>query len=491
MALRGLTVGATLTLIDSERMVAYPLNDDNQRSFVDVSAIPVDAIDTVEVLKDNASAIYGSDAIAGVVNIKLKQSYVGSEVTAEYGASQHWDGNTIHAAAIIGWGDLANDGYNIYAALDWHKQDLILGSSRSGPWTNLNWSGLPGGLNEKAGLALAEPVRLSGYHPGLCGQSHDGSALDLTPGPQPQCNSTAAQNAGNCEFSFPGQIQPPTEQTNFLTKITKALAGDWTMTWTGSVFDSVSQQVAPQSPPFGHALNQTGINSSGNTIFQFGPGITPRAIPYPVYTLPADSPQNPFGVPAQLAYSFPDIGPNVIDSETTTYRLFADVRGTAGGWDLDGQVGLMYARTNLDIYGYVEPGALQSALNGLAYVPGSTTNGARLRQPRSPSPSSTLDVIDLHGTHDLFQMPGGPLTSPPGCSTSTRRGMTSLRPRSRRGSSQPREARPSTRWTMRNRTSATFLEARWQASQTVSRSVPPYAAAAGHFLPGRASNGRV
>ena len=85
VALRGLTVGATLTLIDNERMVAYPLNDDNQRSFVDVSAIPIDAIDTVEVLKDNASAIYGSDAIAGVVNLidKKNVSIVGGANTTD------------------------------------------------------------------------------------------------------------------------------------------------------------------------------------------------------------------------------------------------------------------------------------------------------------------------------------------------------------------------------------------------------------------------
>jgi iron complex outermembrane recepter protein len=411
VALRGLTVGDTLTLIDSERMVAYPLSDDGERSFVDTTAIPFNAIDSIEVLKDGASAVYGADAIAGVVNIKLKQSYVGSEITAEYGATQHWDGNTIHAAAIIGWGDLANDGYNIYAALDWHKQDLILGSNRSGPWTNLNWTALPGGLNENPGSPtqslFAYPDTIQGYvvNPTTGARSY------LTPGPQPQCNSTAAQNAGNCEFSFPGQIQPPTEQTNFLTKITKALANDWTMTWTGSIFDSVAEQVAPESPPFGHAFNQTGINSGGNTIFQFGPGITPRAIPYPVYTLPADSPQNPFGVPAQLAYSFPDIGPNVIDSETTTYRLFADVRGTAGGWDLDGQVGLMYAKTNLDIYGYINPAEAQAALNSLSYEPGISTNGAQQFAPvETTDPSSTLDVVDLHGTHDLFQMPGGPLT---------------------------------------------------------------------------------
>jgi iron complex outermembrane recepter protein len=67
IALRGLTVGGTLTLLDSERMVAYPLSDDGQRSFVDVTAIPFNAIDSIEVLKDGASALYGADAIAGVV----------------------------------------------------------------------------------------------------------------------------------------------------------------------------------------------------------------------------------------------------------------------------------------------------------------------------------------------------------------------------------------------------------------------------------------
>jgi iron complex outermembrane receptor protein len=55
IALRGLSVGNTLTLIDGERMVNYPLSDDGERSFVDVSAIPFNAVDTIEVLKDGAS----------------------------------------------------------------------------------------------------------------------------------------------------------------------------------------------------------------------------------------------------------------------------------------------------------------------------------------------------------------------------------------------------------------------------------------------------
>ena len=53
IALRGLTVGGTLTLIDGFRMVSYPLSDDNQRSFVDISAIPFNAIEGVDVLKDS------------------------------------------------------------------------------------------------------------------------------------------------------------------------------------------------------------------------------------------------------------------------------------------------------------------------------------------------------------------------------------------------------------------------------------------------------
>src|SRR6202789_254759 len=97
IALRGLSVGDTLTLIDGERMVSYPLSDDGERSFVDVSAIPINAVEGIDVLKDGASAGYGAEAMAGVVNIKLKKSYVGAEFTAEAGSTQHGDGTTEHA----------------------------------------------------------------------------------------------------------------------------------------------------------------------------------------------------------------------------------------------------------------------------------------------------------------------------------------------------------------------------------------------------------
>jgi iron complex outermembrane receptor protein len=83
VSLRGLTVGLTLVLIDGHRMAPYPLSDDAQRQFVDVSAIPFDAIDHIEVLKDGASSVYGSDAIAGVINIILKKSFNGTSIKTD------------------------------------------------------------------------------------------------------------------------------------------------------------------------------------------------------------------------------------------------------------------------------------------------------------------------------------------------------------------------------------------------------------------------
>jgi iron complex outermembrane receptor protein len=410
VALRGLSVGDTLTLVDSERMVAYPLSDDGERSFVDISAIPFNAIDSVEVLKDGGSALYGADAIAGVVNIKLKQTYNGAEAMAEYGETQHSDGNTLHGAAIVGWGDLASDGYNIYAAIDFHKQDLIWASNRSGPWTNLNWSGLPGGINTTPGAIGAQNLAFPDSTTGYLINPNPGNGLpaeSFLPG----CTA-ALQQADKCTFSFPGELQPPTEQINFLAKMTKALPDEWKFVLTASVFDGKAQQIAPPTEPaFGHLLQQTGAENGSLPLIAWGPGIPLHINNYPALTLPASNANNPYGAPATLVYSFPDVGPWLIDTDTRTYRLFGDLKGEAAGWDLAASVGLMYARMNYDFNGGLIPTAAQTALNNGGYVIGAPNNNTSLIAPGiSSSPSSTLDIIDLHGSRALFDMPGGPLS---------------------------------------------------------------------------------
>src|SRR6202789_1743991 len=197
VALRGLTVGDTLVLIDGKRMVDYPISDDNQRSFVDVSAIPFNAIERVQVLKDGASSIYGADAIAGVVNIILKKNYNGTEITAESGTSQKHDGTTEHLAGISGIGDLASDGYNAYVAIDFHHQDQILADNRQGGFTMLDWSAIPGGLNTTPGSFgnpnIPYPVSTTGYLINPSAQNANGTFANGLPGQAflPGCTAEA------------------------------------------------------------------------------------------------------------------------------------------------------------------------------------------------------------------------------------------------------------------------------------------------------------
>jgi iron complex outermembrane recepter protein len=406
IALRGLSVGDTLTLIDGQRMVSYPLSDDGERSFVDVSAIPINAVEGIDVVKDGASALYGADAIAGVVNVRLKKSYVGSEFTVEGGSTQYGDGTTEHASGIWGMGDLANDGYNVYVALDWHHTDKILGANRDGAFTTTNWSSLPGGVNTQPGAigasALTYPDSVSGYL--INPNTTSGQPYAFLPG----CDQ-ASQNANKCTFAFPGIIQSPTTQINVLSKFTKSLANDWTATVTGSVFDSSAQQIAATS--FGHAFSNTGQEQGSIVNIAFGPGTLAGTVVYPTLTLPKTSSLNPFGTAANLVYSFPDIGPYQVDVDTLTYRLFGDINGKAAGWDLHGDVGLMYASMTQKIFGEIIPSLAQTDLNNGTYVPGVSTNGQALFAPEmSDHPSSTLGVVDVSGQRALFDMPGGPLT---------------------------------------------------------------------------------
>src|SRR3979490_1777731 len=92
IALRGLNVGYTLVLIDGHRMAPYPIGDDGQRSFVDVPNTAFGAIERIEVLKDGASAVYGSDARAATATSIPKRPYQSSGGTADGGLSSHGDG---------------------------------------------------------------------------------------------------------------------------------------------------------------------------------------------------------------------------------------------------------------------------------------------------------------------------------------------------------------------------------------------------------------
>src|SRR5687768_87587 len=85
ISLRGLGADATLVLVNGRRVAISSFAESVTTNFVDINTIPVAAIERVEVLKDGASAVYGSDAVAGVINIVLRDDFDGFEVSASYG----------------------------------------------------------------------------------------------------------------------------------------------------------------------------------------------------------------------------------------------------------------------------------------------------------------------------------------------------------------------------------------------------------------------
>lgn len=397
VALRGLTVGGTLTLIDGQRMVAYPLSDDNQRSLVDVSAIPFNAIDRVEVLKDGASAIYGADAIAGVVNIILKKTYVGTEMTAEGGISQRGDGATSHFAAISGIGDLTKDGHNAYIAVDFHHQNPILAADRSGDVSTLDWSGYPGGVNTTPGAGTNPFIPFPASVTGYLVDPNSGATTYL-----PGCTA-AAQAANQCTFTYRGlQIQPTTQQLNILGKLTLRMGENWQSSITASLFNSRAAQVDSA---------YASTNYPGATLIPIGPGLQPSIIPY-TFTVPANYPGNTTGTTQDLVYSFHELGIPGIRTDTNTYRLLANVKGTQAGWDIDATIGVMYSRMQERLLGFIEPQGLQAALNN-GYLVGSGASSAAAAALFAPvadeTPTSSLGIVDVHGSRTLLPLPGGPL----------------------------------------------------------------------------------
>lgn len=106
VSLRGLGAGSTLVLVDGRR-VANSGNgnkgSDTRQGFVDLNTIPLGMIERVEVTTDGASAIYGADAVAGVINIILKKNYTGSELNGGYKATQHGGGGERNVSLTSGF----------------------------------------------------------------------------------------------------------------------------------------------------------------------------------------------------------------------------------------------------------------------------------------------------------------------------------------------------------------------------------------------------
>ena len=123
--LRSLGSNRTLVLINGRRVVPGGLGADDS---VDIASIPLAMIERVEVLKDGASAIYGSDAISGVVNVITRTDMDGTEATAYTGTSQHGDGTDYDLSVVTGQSSKKG---NVTMALGSQRQSSVMSGDRA------------------------------------------------------------------------------------------------------------------------------------------------------------------------------------------------------------------------------------------------------------------------------------------------------------------------------------------------------------------------
>src|SRR5437773_4103952 len=105
IALRGLDPGATLVLIDRRRVAPFPGSANSGYGYVDLTTIPITAVQSIDILKDGASTTYGTDAVTGVVNLNLYKDYRGAKVTIQYGDTLDKDAAEYRGDILFGIGD--------------------------------------------------------------------------------------------------------------------------------------------------------------------------------------------------------------------------------------------------------------------------------------------------------------------------------------------------------------------------------------------------
>jgi len=136
IALKGLLPNNTLVLVDGLRMPSAPFTQASPGGpvdFIDINSIPLAIIDRIEILNDGGSAIYGTDAVAGVVNLILKSQYQGGDIFNYWGISQRGDYEVYHGSLVGGLEKKFSDTskLDIVAAFDFYAQSPINAVNRA------------------------------------------------------------------------------------------------------------------------------------------------------------------------------------------------------------------------------------------------------------------------------------------------------------------------------------------------------------------------
>jgi iron complex outermembrane receptor protein len=404
VSLRGLGVNSTLVLVNGRRMTTYGLADDGTRNFVDLNSLPLEAVERIEILKDGASAIYGADAVGGVVNVILRKSYTGASVGASYGQTSKSDGQTTRAFGSFGFGNFDADKYNIFFTLEASKQKNIWSKDRGfigqTDLTSLGYYDVTNGANRPY-FSLG-PTSNSPY--GVIRNPANNARVNLIP-----CDASLIDPAtGLCRYNRldEQEVQPDIQRFNIFTRGTLQISPSLLGYAELGYFNTVTKSNGTLG-----ANNDAGVFLPGdpfNPLFVHGP-----------MNLPAAHPDNPYGVDRSLFIVPYELGGRDQKTDNKVFRGLVGVQGTAFGWDYDS--GLLYAKSELknQNFGFIVYDVMQAALNNGTYrITRPSLTSPSLTDPSvlaaiSPTlenkPTSSVTSIDFKASRALMPLQGGEL----------------------------------------------------------------------------------
>ncbi len=355
-SLNALGPRATLFLVDGRRLATYGLISADLGGLADLDAIPLSMVERVEILRGGASAIYGADAMAGVVNIILRKQQEGSELVARYGRSSRGDAGEHRVSLSHGMGTRA--GGSAFAAADYLQRDALLGDRRR--WRTMD--------HRRHGLGdWRVPL---GY------RDDEGVLV------QPACNPGPGAPVRSCLLDIPRflTLQPATERLSLYGHLRQPLRG--TLDWSADVRVSQAHQRLQGAPFYGR------INL---------PDAHPDARP------DAD----------RLDYAFFDIGPVRNSSDTRTVDLATGLAGLWGRWEWAAAASRHQNRVTSRISGLVRDTTFGEALEEASYRFGVTDNPGAVLASISPvvtaRGTATLDQVTFATNGPGPTLPAGPV----------------------------------------------------------------------------------
>lgn len=392
VAMRGFSKVSTLILVNGRRIAPYGLADGAQENFTNLDAIAADSIERIEILKDGASAIYGSDAIAGVINIILRKNYQGGQIKANYRVSENFsDNRSRNVSAIYGFGDIEKNGFNTYVNVEAYKRDGYTTADLQNKYPE--WHRATPGRSTWDAKSSYSPTGNYFISSTNIVAAPGCPATSIDPVTK-QCMYDILQFAGQTTNS---ERLAVASNTSF--KIGSSTNANFEVTYAKSTNDYI---VAPSTTP----------STSGSSIwYNVNAGKIVGPFFYP--KLPVGHAYNPYSVPTEIRARLTDTGNgfNFNSTESEQFRVMLALDGTIGNYDWKSAFGYMSSNADKRTRATSAAGYTNAIVNG-TYKFGQTNDRSVLESMfpvRNTYGESNITFLDATLTGELMKLPAGPV----------------------------------------------------------------------------------